>query len=74
MNGEPVPVYRANVMFRAVPVPAGESTVVFTFEPDLWRTALMAGGVLWLLASLGLVFVWRRRPSQPENPVTNHGE
>lgn len=74
VNGEPVPVYRANVMFRAVPVPAGESTVVFTFEPDLWRTALMIGGVLWLLASLGLVLVWRRRPSQPENPMTNHEE
>jgi hypothetical protein len=60
VNGEPVPVYRANVMFRAVPIPAGDSTVVFYFEPDLWRNALMAGGALWLIAGVGIVMLWRR--------------
>lgn len=62
VNDAPVPVYRANVMFRAVPIPAGESTVVFYFEPDLWRTALFAGGFLWLIAGIGLLIVgWRSR-------------
>jgi len=50
VNGEPAEIYRANVMFRAVRVPAGESVVVFTFEPDLWNTAINLGGVLWLIA------------------------
>ena len=60
VNGEPVPVYRANAMFRAVPIPAGESTVIFYFEPDLWRSALIAGGILWIMAGVGLLFLWRR--------------
>lgn len=60
VNGEPVPVYRANVMFRAVPIPAGESTVVFYFEPDLWRTALMIGGVVWMIIGIGLLIILRR--------------
>ncbi len=54
VNGEPVPVYRANVLFRAVPVPEGQSTVVFEFVPTMWYGALAAGGVLWLGALLVL--------------------
>lgn len=60
VNDEPAPVYRANVMFRAVPIPAGKSTLVFYFEPDLWRTALIVGSALWLLAGFGLFIMGRR--------------
>ena len=62
VDGEPMPVYRANVMFRAVPIPAGESQVVFYFEPDLWRVALYVGIALWLVA--GLVMFWQLRSKQ----------
>ncbi len=33
VNGESEPVLKANVLFRAVAIPAGRSTVVFSFEP-----------------------------------------
>ena len=33
VNGEPGAVLRANVLFRAVAIPAGRSTVTFRFEP-----------------------------------------
>ena len=33
VDGRPVPIHRANGMFRAVCVPAGEHTVAFTFHP-----------------------------------------
>jgi hypothetical protein len=55
VNGEETPIYRANVMFRAVRVPAGESTVIFEFVPMLWYYAMAFGGVIWLLG-LGTIF------------------
>lgn len=65
VNGEDVPVYRANVMFRAVPVPAGDSEVIFYFEPDLWRYALYVGIGFWLVAGVGFMLVSRRNRIVP---------
>jgi len=54
--GQPTPIYRANLLFRALPLPAGASEVRFYFEPTLWRAALYGGLILWLLA---LLLCWR---------------
>ncbi len=50
LNNEPVPIFRANVMFRAVRVPAGASTLIFSFEPRLWQMALYGGLLFWAIA------------------------
>ena len=55
VNGAPTPIYRANLLFRAVAVPAGESAVVFRFAPTLWRTALYIGIALWIIAAIALL-------------------
>ena len=64
VNGEPVEVVAANVLFRGVPVPAGESEVIFSYRPATWRTGLrlsLAGGLLWLLlAALTYGHAWKR--------------
>lgn len=64
VNGEPVEVVATNVLFRGVPVPAGESEVIFSYRPTAWRTGLrlsLAGGLLWLLmAALTYGHTWRR--------------
>ena len=52
VNGAPAPIQRANLVFRALPVPAGDSRVVFSFEPRLWRAALYIGCALWLITLL----------------------
>ena len=63
VNGAASPIYRANVMLRAVRVPGGESEVVMTFEPDMWRAALIMGvtaWTLWMLAFAATQWRWRR--------------
>jgi len=61
VNGAPVPIHRVNYAFRAVPVPAGASTVVFRYRPR----ALYAGAAISAASSLVVVaialVVWRRR-------------
>ena len=58
VNGEPVEIIATNVLFRGVPVPAGESEVEFRYRPQSWQTGLrfsLAGGLLWLLLALWTV-------------------
>lgn len=56
VNGEAGPVLRANVLFRAVPVPAGRSVVVFRFRPFSGLAAdlvmRLPGGLADLLTGL----------------------
>ncbi len=65
VDGQPVPILQANYLLRAVPVPAGQHTVVMKFEPQSHRwglriaaitTVLVYGGVLLLLG-----LAWHRR-------------
>lgn len=65
INDQPAPIYRANVMFRALRVPAGESRVRFSFQPDMWFAAIMVGAGCWLLALLSLALAVRRKPASP---------
>jgi hypothetical protein len=60
VNGQAAPVYRANILFRAVPVPAGVSEVTLTFRPALWFAALLAGLAAWA-GWLALLLALRRR-------------
>jgi hypothetical protein len=59
VDGQETPIYAANILFRSVPVGAGEHTVLFTFEPSGWRLGLslaVLGGLLALL--FGLLAWW----------------
>ena len=53
VDGQPASIRRANVMFRAVELPAGQHTVTFHYEPAwLWPGAaisLLAAGALLLV-------------------------
>ncbi|GIV62238.1 MAG: hypothetical protein KatS3mg044_1104 [Rhodothermaceae bacterium] len=65
VDDAPVPIYRANHLLRAVPVPAGRHTVRMRFDPashtvGVWvagaSTAFVYGGIVLLLG-----LAWRRR-------------
>ncbi|MDX2170122.1 MAG: YfhO family protein [Deltaproteobacteria bacterium] len=55
VNGDAAPILRANHVFRAVPVPAGHSTVAFRFRPR----SVLAGFALSAAALIGaLLLLW----------------
>ncbi len=54
VDGQPVAVLQANLAFRAVALPAGEHTVIFTFEPHSLQLGGLISGVALLLLGGGL--------------------
>ena len=67
VNGEEESIYRANYLLRAVPVPAGSSTVTLQFEPAsyIWgrRISMMSTLIVYglLFGFLGVALVRRRQ-------------
>ena len=51
VDGQPVPLYRANYAFRAVPVPAGVHTVRMDFKPTSWLLGLSLTVITLLILS-----------------------
>lgn len=66
IDGEPAQLFRANYLFRAVCVPAGEHRVVVRYTPLLLKTGAMITGVA--LLSIGAAAVWfiRIRGDRPD--------
>lgn len=59
VNGTPAPILRANAAFRALRVPAGESTVEFIYRPLSLRLGAAVSALSWALV---LAYVaWRVR-------------
>jgi hypothetical protein len=52
VDGAPAPLYRADFLFRAVPLPAGRHEVTFAFEPPSYRWGQLVSAATLLLAVL----------------------
>ena len=62
-NNDVAPILRANYLFRAVPVEAGETTVTFEYRPDSFRQgALVSACTLLLVIVAAVATVRRGRP------------
>ncbi len=59
LDGQSVPLFTADHVFRAVVVPAGGHTVEFDYQP-VWAKPCLVAGLLWILSVAGLG-VWRMR-------------
>ncbi|MDQ3262831.1 MAG: YfhO family protein [Myxococcota bacterium] len=71
LDGQQVPVLRANHVMRAVRLPAGEHRVVFRYRP--WSFLLGAGSsLLALAAAVGLLFRERRTNRGSAPPAPSH--
>ncbi len=56
IDGQPMPVYRAQVMFRALYIPRGYSDVILQYRPAWLIPTLVIGGAGWLMVALGIAF------------------
>jgi uncharacterized membrane protein YfhO len=57
VDGERVPICRADLLFRAVALEPGEHRVVFTFQPPVQRL----GAAVSAMGLAVLVIVWHER-------------
>jgi hypothetical protein len=73
IDGQLVPLYRADYLFRATRLSAGAHDVVFTFDPASYRWGrVISAGVFVFLIVLGLVVGFRQvlRPPALSSPQT----
>jgi len=63
IDGEPVPVHRANQAFRAVAIPPGAKEAVFRFEPESYRLGwwISVASAASVVVACGATFRRRRR-------------
>ena len=61
LDGRPAPLLRGNLMFRAIPVPAGRSEVSLRYRPSWLPGALIIGAAAWLLWLPAFAFTMRRK-------------
>jgi len=70
VDGQPAPLFRADYVLRAVPVPAGEHTVELIFQPLSFTIGAMVSGlaIIFLAATFVLIYVRSRQQRQVPDP------
>lgn len=66
VDGREAPIYRADFLFRAVPLPAGRHMVEFRYQPDSFTLGLWISGASAGL--LALMLLWSRLGFRPFRP------
>lgn len=61
VDGRPTEIYRANVISRAVVVPAGRHTVAFDYRPKYFYVGLVISLLAWVAALAGIAVLTLRR-------------
>ncbi|MGC8878081.1 MAG: YfhO family protein, partial [Anaerolineae bacterium] len=61
VDGQPAPILRANLMFRAVPVKPGEHRVEFRYQPVSLRIGAWISAVAWIVWGSALAIAMRIR-------------
>jgi hypothetical protein len=67
VDGIPARLYRADFLFRAVRVPAGEHTVAFAFAPGSYAIGRLVSVLALAVAGAVLLLVWWRGRTSPSS-------
>jgi uncharacterized membrane protein YfhO len=59
VDGKPTPIYRADVLFRGVPIEPGKHTIIFEYQPVSFRVGAVIS-VTSILTTIGLAIVLSR--------------
>jgi hypothetical protein len=60
INSESTPIYRADILFRAIYIPAGTHTVNLSYTPTSWPLSLVVGALAWFSLIVGTAFAFYR--------------
>jgi len=76
LDGKEIPIYRANYLFRALVVPAGQHQIEMRFEPKgfyIGKNLSLAANILVLggLSFFGFEYWRKKRPPQQAAQQTN---
>ena len=74
VDGDPVPVYPADVAFRAVPVPEGAEEVVFRYEPPEVLAGMAISAFVALLLAVCAGWFARNRPMSSATKIATQRE
>ena len=57
VNGKEVPIYRANINFKAISLPKGTNSINFTYNPSLYKIGLIVFYGTWVVSFLAVVII-----------------
>ncbi len=61
VNGSLAPIYRANINFRAVSLPAGENHVMFGYSPYWLPGVFIFGSLTWATFGILVIIPWSKK-------------
>ncbi len=61
VNGKPARIVKTNYAFRGVAVPAGESSVEFSYKPKSFETGLAVSAIALFMTTLYAIYYYKRR-------------
>ncbi len=65
VDGKVVPIYRADFLFRAVPIEPGQHTVVFKYQPVSFQMGALFSVLSFIVTGIISVFIYRQYASNP---------
>lgn len=70
VDGQPAPIFRANLAFRAVQIPPGAHSVIFSYQPG-W---LLPSVFVSILSLLGLIVLFRSQNVNDSDALPTYNE